>query len=490
MLPSEDIDERKRRAICLDCVDEDFLQDEIQAKGKRRKCFYCKGIRRALELEIIAEYVERAFSEHYERSPSEPDGFEYAMLKDKEIDYDWSREGEETIYAIMNAAQIPLGAAEDIQKLLEDKHSDFEAAAIGEEQEFDSDAYYAEKGSDDSDWQAQWRTFERTLRSNARFFNQAGAEYLASVFQDIETLKTRNGRRIVVDAGPGTPITGFYRARVFHTPDKVEEALIDPAKNVGPPPSAYARAGRMNAHGISVFYGAEKPGVALAEIRPPVGSWAIVARFEIIRPIRLLDLTALVDIVTSGSVFDPEFKNVLGRAKFLRSLCQRLTVPVMPDDEPFEYLITQAVADFLATDSRIRIDGILFPSVQVAGSAGNVVLFHKSSSVQPIELPKGTKVTAHAGYTTEDGWEYDFNVWEEVPEPVPVEKKKPLPGFESLFDFPEFPPWSPRAKPERRDTLKVDLEAVSVHEIRAVEFQTNDFPVARHRHKAIERPDF
>jgi len=49
----------------------------------------------------------------------------------------------------------------------------------------------------------------------------------------------------------------------------------------------------MNARGVSVFYGAIDPRVALAEVRPPVGSRVAVARFEIIRPLRLLDLNAL-----------------------------------------------------------------------------------------------------------------------------------------------------------------------------------------------------
>ncbi|MFK4535162.1 hypothetical protein ABIA00_003345 [Bradyrhizobium ottawaense] len=52
---------------------------------------------------------------------------------------------------------------------------------------------------------------------------------------------------------------------------------------------------------------------------------------------------------------------------FLRTLSARITRPVMPDDEHFEYLATQAVADFLATESSVPIDGIIFPSVQAAG---------------------------------------------------------------------------------------------------------------------------
>ncbi len=47
----------------------------------------------------------------------------------------------------------------------------------------------------------------------------------------------------------------------------------------------------------------------------------------------------------------------------------------MPDDEPSEYLATQAIADFLATESAIRLDGIIFPSVQAAGEGSDPRLF-------------------------------------------------------------------------------------------------------------------
>ena len=41
-----------------------------------------------------------------------------------------------------------------------------------------------------------------------------------------------------------------------------------------------------------------------------------------------------------------------------------MTLPVMPNDEPFGYLATQAIADFLATEANPPLDGILYPSVQ------------------------------------------------------------------------------------------------------------------------------
>jgi hypothetical protein len=111
-----------------------------------------------------------------------------------------------------------------------------------------------------------------------------------------------------------------------------------------------------------------------------------------------------------GSIFDPALKHRLERAMFLRSLSRRIRAPIMPDDEVFEYLATQAIADFLATET--PVDGIIFPSVQAAGKAQNVVLFHKAARVEEINLPKGTDVSARLGQMYEEGWEVEYTVIE------------------------------------------------------------------------------
>ena len=232
------------------------------------------------------------------------------------------------------------------------------------------------------------------------------------------------GAPLVVDAGPGTSLSGIYRARVFQSDDRLVAALCRPDQQLGSPPASLATAGRMNARGVSVFYGANDPRVAIAEVRPPVGSQVAVARFEIVRPLRLLDLTALRTVSEGGSIFDPELASRMERAMFLRSLSQRLTRPVMPDDEDFDYLPTQAIADFLATQNQPTIDGIMFPSVQVAGDALNVVLFYKAALVGTIELPKGTEIKAKTGQMYEEGWETEYAVIEEVP-PRPASHETP-----------------------------------------------------------------
>jgi hypothetical protein len=262
-----------------------------------------------------------------------------------------------------------------------------------------------------------------------------------------------------------------------------------PDQHLGSPPPELASAGRMNARGISVFYGATKPTVALAEVRPPVGSKVAVARFELIRPIRLLDLTAFRDVASGGSVFDPGLARRLERAMFLRSLGERMARPVMPDDEAFEYLPTQAVADFLATESAAPVDGIIFDSVQAGGKALNVVLFQKAARVELLDIPKGTEIRASLGYTDEDGWEDDYSVTEEAP---PKKEDPPVDGSKREWpDFTVMTPhfWEPGDRDSREATLRIDTLSVKIHRIKAVEFDTDEHEVRRDRREKRE-PEF
>ena len=459
------------------------------ARGKKFRCSYCSRSAKSYSIGELAERIEEVFEEHYFRTSDQPTAWQYSMLADKELNYIWERDGEPVVYAIMNAAEIPEAAANDIQQILEDKYSDYEADKMGDETEFASDSYYEPKGADDSYWQEEWREFEHSLKSEARFFNLSALSYLASVFDRIGLMETQDGRSLVVDAGPGTSFNVLYRARVFQTDEKLEEALTRPDLYLGPPPSMYANAGRMNAHGISVFYGANDPEVALAEARPPVGSRVAVARFEIVRPIKLLDLTALSAVTTSGSIFDPEFAGRLERAMFLRRLSQIITNPVMPDDEPFEYIATQAVADFLASESTMQLEGIIFPSVQTVGDSLNFVLFHKAARVEELDLPKGTEVSASLGQMYEEGFEVDYTVIERVPPKKEEEGEKIVtPSFERLL-IKSGPDYDALNFDPRPSTLKIDMDSVTVHIIKAVKFMAEQHKVYRHRLEMRE-PDF
>lgn len=476
-MSSNDIDDPKNKRLCYHCIDEEYLHAEVKRNGKRSKCSFCGRIARSYSIQEIAERIEIAFDQHYRRSSDQPDLWQQHLLSDRESDYEWEREGEPVVWAIANSAMITEEAATDIQTTLEAKYFDFEAATLAEETEFSSESYYEEKYPSDEDWQGDWSNFENSLKTEARFFSRSMSKHLETIFSGIDTMTTTDDRPVVINAGPEAGIKALFRARVFQSDEKLKESLCRPDLHIGPPPATLAIAGRMNAHGISVFYGSDDQCVAISEVRPPVGSKVVVARFDLIRQLRLLDLTALGSVMEKGSIFDPGYACRLERASFLRSLSLRLTQPVMPDHEAFEYLSTQVIADFLANENEPMVDGIIFPSVQAAGDGLNIVLFNKSSRVELI-ASKNMKIEVQTGSFSDDGWEIDYSVTEfMLPE-------KPSAKGHCLVQWPEFPIIANsqlRLKDmDSRDvTLRIDTKSIQVHIVRSVQYQYESHEVSR-----------
>ena len=236
----------------------------------------------------------------------------------------------------------------------------------------------------------------------------------------------------------------------------------------------------MNPQGIAVFYGALSEETAIAEVRPPVGSRVGVGRFELLRPVKLLDVAALRDVLVQGSIFDASFLRRLEHATFLERLSYQISQAVMPNDEPFDYLVTQAIAEYLSEIREPPLDGIIFDSAQVGKGGSNIVLFHPSCRVRPIELPAGTKISADLGHMTDEGFDTDYFVWEEVPKPTSNAEEESTPGL--IFEPPvhatlnEFSDYD-----DRPETLQLDLESVAVHHVAAVKHTTRGHAVRRYR---------
>lgn len=405
------------------------------------------------------------------------------MLADRESSYEWERQGDEVVFAISDAASIDESVGADIQGILEERHSDFEVAKMGEECEFASDSYYERTGPNDTEFQLDWRQFERRLKTKARFFDKEAKVILDTVFEGLDSHRTRDGGAVVREAGPGQPIAALYRGRVFQSHDKLKEALERPDLEIGSPPSRDAAAGRMNSRGISVFYGALDTNVAIAEIRPPGGSRVAVVRFEIVRPLKLLDLEALKGLYVEGSIFDAGYIRRLELAKFLESLSHRLAAPVMPDDEWSDYLITQAVADYLANEA--ALDGVIYPSVQQGHGAPNVALFHHAARVEALDIPEGTEIEAYVSMVGDEDDECEYSVYEETPPPPPqATPRRPLRGL-----FADLSPvlWD-RDQDGRTPALKVDLQGIEVHDVTGVHVVTTPHRVRRHRSEKRQLP--
>jgi hypothetical protein len=462
--------------VCEKCIGDQFLRESTALEFAAGICSYCHGAAKCVAIVHLSELVEQVFDENFIRTPDDPDDWDYAQLKDAESDYWWERAGELVVDIVEEVASVSTAIATDIQQLLESRHYDLELVKMGDELEFSSEARYEEISGGPGDWKIRWDQFRDSLRFESRFFNQTARRFLGEMFDGLDTLPLLDGKSPIIVAGPGTGLPALIRARCFQSPDELLKALARPDVHIGPPHGELARSGRMNARGISVFYGATEDLTAVAEVRPPVGSSVVVARFEIVRPIRLLDLEALCAIWTSGSYFDPSFRPRREREHFLKGLSARLAQAVMPGDEDLEYLATQAVCDYLASNSTLGIDGIAYPSVQRGGDGRNIVLFRKSARLEQIVPPDGETVTAAFGYSGEDD-DGGFIVTQHRLGPDEAEQEEES-TLRAGAHLPQLAMWNSDTRPI---TLQIDLESLTVYHVTSVNVGTHRFDVTRWR---------
>ncbi len=269
--------------VCSQCIGDKVLKDLVLSEGKSRQCTFCGVKAKCLPLESVADQVHEVIQENFYLTSSEPEGVDYILAKEGH----WQRPGEQVHLVISRIADVNEEIGEAIRDHLSEQFGD-EAVRDGEEDPYGNDACYDEKAIDDWGFQESWDFFKRHIKTRSRFFSQHAQRVLVEIFDGLDSLMTIQGSPVVREIKPTDADPHFYRARVSLSERELTEILGDPVKELGPPPSRSARAGRMNAGGISLFYGAVDDATCIAEVRAPVGSYVVLGRFEILKPLRLL----------------------------------------------------------------------------------------------------------------------------------------------------------------------------------------------------------
>ncbi|WP_416310858.1 RES family NAD+ phosphorylase [Pseudomonas sp. W03] len=428
--------------VCIQCILDPYLQRRFEWHNTD-ECSYCGEIAPAVMLEELVDCCESTICS----------SFSYVTQPAAAIHYGYPP------YGMSVADVLSVLLAKSDTSLLED--IEYELRVRWAEWE-DGDPYFEDRPDSSPQMAADWRSMQESLLYESRLVNTSVAEVLEKVFGDIEQLTASGGSSAIVSAGPEHSIRAFHRARSFESEAGLAHALSHPELNLGPTPKGIASAGRMNAKGISVFYGSTDEQTAIAEVRPPVGGFVATAVFDLTRPLRLLSLADLSSVRPRAdrSYFDPDRQEQAERCAFLQRLKDRMLIPVMPNAADQDYLITQAIADFLATHPKLNLDGILFPSVQAPEDSApgqNVVLFHKASGVERTGTDDALE---HV-----ELWESDENDWRFAPE---IFEAKPQPQ-NVVFSRGQLS--------SRVTTLRLDRSRIAVHKIKAVSFGYETDPV-------------
>jgi hypothetical protein len=182
----------------------------------------------------------------------------------------------------------------------------------------------------------------------------------------------------------------------------------------------------------------------------------------------VLDVDALESILADGSRFDPTFARKQALGGFLALLAKRIRMPVMPSDEATDYLVTQAMADYLTVRFDPPLNGVAYSSAQGVDGAVNVALFNEAARVRAaVVIPAATYSVSN--FSMDEDVD-DYRVWTTLDPDPPA----PPPEQDDPLDINPRPP-----EDDRPETLILDTDSIKVHRVKRVSVETKAVPVSR-----------
>lgn len=472
------MDDEDENWICYGCVGDYYLIKKIKAEGVRHKCTYCSRRRRCFSVSQVGDLVHEIFVTR--------------LTNEEHEDH-----GDPPLFWVADILSIDEEeVAKAVLAYLAETHDDCDSGSA----QYDDFTYYRTDRPDGRTYAKKWAALRQSLLHESRYFNPTARKLLDEMFDGLNFDLTDKapahlpaymvGRSIVTVIGPSEQKTALYRAREARHPEQAAQFLKDPVGHLGPPPPIIARGGRMNPAGVSLFYGAFEPDTCVPEIRAPVGTYVVIGRFEVLRPLRLLDFVKLTEATESIPHFHPQYDDKKDRDAFLEAFSFEIATPVHPQDEAFGYLPTQAVAEYLAQREDLKLDGLIYPSTQTGSTGSNVVLFRLASTVEPLtqlfDVEAWSFSTNAASFTVTS---------KPITPPTSPPVRAPSSDIPSVYDMvfdPEFPYEEPKpSSPPPPPTLRLDPTEITVRKVTSVGYQHDVSSIHRRKHTdKQEDPEF
>ncbi|MDQ0840299.1 RES domain-containing protein [Sphingomonas faeni] len=363
--------------VCKDCVGDPIVSAEIAAGGSRHMCMVCNRRRtKTFSLEALADRIDPIYLNLVGIADED------VRIRNGEVTF--GPVGDHPSQILINMLQVDDDiVGQRLAAILSQRHDfNFQEGEIDVYDETSDD--FAIREPTGSDLHESWDRFCDQLKHRRRFFLQEGKKVLDELLGPIVRGEwPPNG--VIRTIGPNSDITHVFRGRKANDEAQQKTIFGNRLKQLAAPEPGLAGAGRMNAAGIGLFYGALDQDTCVAELRTPVGGGAIVGRFEIVRPLRVLDLTMLDLAYEDLSYFSQNYIQRRSYGGFMRGFHQEVRRAVIPGRENLDYLPTQVVAEYLWSEADPVLDGIIFESAQISNGRNNLVLFPHASLVEGVE---------------------------------------------------------------------------------------------------------
>ena len=349
--------------ICSDCINNIYLKKYCEQNTHNDTCSYCDLESASCiyveELMIpIMESVYRFYesSEQYYINDDEIDGYLITVFDKDELILDELADDLEFSEEILN----------DISQLINidswcerDPYGDSESTVM----------------------KSLWNSFVHMVTEESRyvFFKRSTERQFNSYdmepYEILEYIgKIINDLNLYVDIPVTRPI---YRARM-HARAQIDDICND--KELGSPPASIAKANRMSAEGISIFYGASDSITALNEVYSSTEEMATVGVFYASRPLHCVDLSTINEVPVPN-IFDKDNWVYREAIRFLKSLHKDLTRNIS-NMKAIEYVPVQIIAEYFRYIYECKsgdiIDGICYSSSQNPKTGKCYALFFNS----------------------------------------------------------------------------------------------------------------
>lgn len=381
--------------LCPDCFGNKGLGRrvaEIRPRYDEGRCSFHPG-RKGVPIEAVAELVDIVFRANYTFA-----GADYLDYDPDDPGYYQSRGADlqDTVQELAEADDEVINQTL-VEQLIAD---DFYLPQRGEDPFYDEQFRY-ERINDDGGHGVLWERYCQIVTYEQRFLNPEVSDLLGEIFKHIHLQKTVDRRPPVKVVTPQDNLR-IHRARPV-TDAELSAVARDPQGQMGPPPKRLGKSNRMNPAGIPAFYGALDLKTCVAELRPSVGARIAFGIFTPVRELVLLDTTLFSAPPKELNLFAADHVRRLAQWRFMQRFMFEIAKPISPSDEPFDYIPTQIVAEYLNKIHRVRIgrskrpiDGIIYRSAQRPDGGVNIVLLGDAGRVESgsgaAKTPKRSKV--------------------------------------------------------------------------------------------------
>ena len=369
--------------VCSECAGDNEIKERVFAEEKGSKnCDYCRKRGPCISLESLADAVDDNYRDNYE--PCDGDG---------------SRPSE--IISVLLELDLSAGELDaDLVSILHDR--ELHNGDKGVDSIYDEEVTYCSLSekyppiNDGREHKELWDMYCEQIKHRTRYFNSEVIKWLNGIFLDLDKIIYQDNISPIRAMRPTDSDAFFYRARHASNAQERIKICCHPTQELNSPPVAIANGGRMNPIGISVFYAAFDPETCIAELRLPVGEYAISGQFKLEQPITILDLTVL-DKIDSENKINNNAQGVSGnddadsyedRLAFLRKFSAEISKPISPHKEPLDYMPAQAFAEYLANHYEPKIDAVIYSSTQTNGKGKNIVFLSRKGKVINIKNPE------------------------------------------------------------------------------------------------------